>query len=335
MDGAMRADLIGVIEAAYHVDADSGAWMSSLLRAARPALDFGLGVCAYAYDARDPNAFRATPMAALGIRSDLFRDRVEAALPHLDAAYVERSYLTVSCARVGATLDTPRLRELFGYLCAPTGARDMLAVNAIDPSGVGVYLGALLPAGASVTSRRRATWSRIAAHVAAGHRLLRRLGAEGSAESAEARLRPSGRVDETTGAADTDEARRLLSSAAKAIEHARGCGRAEAERAVRGWRGLIAARWTLVDEFAADGRRYLLARRNDAAATRPAALSARERQALGYARLGHSNKLIAYELGIAASTVGVLLHRAALKLGARTRAELIAAYLLTLASSSK
>lgn len=40
-------------------------------------------------------------------------------------------------------------------------------------------------------------------------------------------------------------------------------------------------------------------------------------------RGGHSNKLIAYELGIAASTVGVLLGRAASRLGVRTRKALL------------
>jgi len=46
------------------------------------------------------------------------------------------------------------------------------------------------------------------------------------------------------------------------------------------------------------------------------ALGPRERCALGFAVHGDSNKLIAiaYELGMSASTVGVLLHRAARKL---------------------
>ena len=68
---------------------------------------------------------------------------------------------------------------------------------------------------------------------------------------------------------------------------------------------------------------YVVARRNDVRLPRPDALSPRERQALGFAVLGDSNKLIAYELGISASTVGVLLHRAAQKLGCHSRVELL------------
>jgi DNA-binding NarL/FixJ family response regulator len=51
-------------------------------------------------------------------------------------------------------------------------------------------------------------------------------------------------------------------------------------------------------------------------------LTARERQVAALAALGHANKVIAFELGIAQSTVAVLLSRAAHKLGAPTRAEL-------------
>jgi DNA-binding NarL/FixJ family response regulator len=41
------------------------------------------------------------------------------------------------------------------------------------------------------------------------------------------------------------------------------------------------------------------------------------------AALGRSNKLIAYELGLAQPTVRILMARAARKLGVRSRAELI------------
>jgi len=56
---------------------------------------------------------------------------------------------------------------------------------------------------------------------------------------------------------------------------------------------------------------------------RVAPLSRREREAVSRAALGETNKVIAFELGVSASTVGVLLHRAARKLGVRTRAELL------------
>jgi DNA-binding CsgD family transcriptional regulator len=54
-------------------------------------------------------------------------------------------------------------------------------------------------------------------------------------------------------------------------------------------------------------------------------LTAREAEACRLARLGHNNKSIAYEMGITASTVGVLLHNAARKLNAKSRLELLEA----------
>jgi DNA-binding CsgD family transcriptional regulator len=48
-------------------------------------------------------------------------------------------------------------------------------------------------------------------------------------------------------------------------------------------------------------------------------LSPRERQVVAFARLGRSSKSIAYELGLADSTVRVLLRRARMKLGLAAR----------------
>ena len=83
-----------------------------------------------------------------------------------------------------------------------------------------------------------------------------------------------------------------------------------------------ASRWSLVDHFDKDGRRYLVARKNDPF-VQGSKLTLRERQVLGFACLGHSNKLIAYELGLATATVGVLLSTAMRKLEIPTRVELI------------
>ncbi len=88
----------------------------------------------------------------------------------------------------------------------------------------------------------------------------------------------------------------------------------------------MGAKWSLVDRIELDGRRYVLARENSPRAQGPDALSGRERQVLAYAKLGHHNKLIAYELGVADSTVRVLLARAASKMGVRTRQDLLRSF---------
>jgi DNA-binding CsgD family transcriptional regulator len=82
--------------------------------------------------------------------------------------------------------------------------------------------------------------------------------------------------------------------------------------------------WIVVDRFEAACCEYVVARRVVLEGAL-ALLTPRERQAAALVARGHSNKLIAFELRIAHSTVGVLLHRAAKKLGTTTRAQLAAA----------
>jgi DNA-binding NarL/FixJ family response regulator len=82
----------------------------------------------------------------------------------------------------------------------------------------------------------------------------------------------------------------------------------------------------VIEQFEQDGFRYRLVRRpvepNDATPR----LTKREMQVLDYAVGGHSNKSIAYALGLSPSTVGVLLFRAATKLEAKSRIQLLLVY---------
>jgi DNA-binding NarL/FixJ family response regulator len=80
----------------------------------------------------------------------------------------------------------------------------------------------------------------------------------------------------------------------------------------------------LVDHFERSGRRVVLARENAPMCRAPAALSMRERQVASLAALGRSNKLIAYELVLAHSTIRVLVARACAKLGVPSRHALVA-----------
>lgn len=86
------------------------------------------------------------------------------------------------------------------------------------------------------------------------------------------------------------------------------------------------AKWTVVKTFVSEGQHYQLRCRPLALRGHDADLTKREEEVLAFAMDGQSNKGIAYALGVAPSTVGVLLFRAATKLGVRSRAELLSAY---------
>lgn len=89
------------------------------------------------------------------------------------------------------------------------------------------------------------------------------------------------------------------------------------------WEAMVAGVWSLVEQFDSQGHRCFIARRNAHAAP---ALSDRERQIVARASLGHSNKHIAYELGLCSSTVASQLTSAARKLGVSSREVLVHAF---------
>ncbi len=122
-------------------------------------------------------------------------------------------------------------------------------------------------------------------------------------------------------------ARAALRDAVLAMERSRGpLRRSHPARAVGEWRVLVEGRWSLLDRFESDGKRFIVAVANDPIAPGPDALTERERQVTAAAAAGRHNKLIAYELGVSASTVRVLLSRAARKLSVNSRRELVALY---------
>jgi DNA-binding NarL/FixJ family response regulator len=130
---------------------------------------------------------------------------------------------------------------------------------------------------------------------------------------AEAILSPDGKVEHAQGAGEPRAARNALRAALVRIDAARS-EQVDGERSVDLWRGLVSGRWSLVEHFERDGRRYYLAQKNDPELASDRALTPRERQVLGYAELGNSNKLIGYALGLSSSTVATVLSRAKRKL---------------------
>lgn len=121
-----------------------------------------------------------------------------------------------------------------------------------------------------------------------------------------------------------------VAQATREIERTRGPLRPSSpDETLALWRALVAGHWAIIDLVDADGRRYLVARKKAPSAATLDALSPREREVLAHAALGHTNKLIAYELGIAVTTVASALAAASHKVGVRSRAELIRLYQAT------
>ncbi len=322
----MRVDAIGIVEAAYAVDVTEEEWLKGILERTGAALDGGLGAVAYLYDAsvnprRTWGHLATIPMP---------HEQIVAACSAFEEDYVRKHWLTQTFgagSEFPGFFDHPAVVHQF----RPQGIQDAVALNALDPSGVGCWISVPQPKVARIKEADRAHWSRLAAHVTAGLRLRRRLeGARAAlAEAADAVFTPNGKVEDR-GAAATDTEIDALRDATVAIDRARGrLRKSNQEDAVRTWKALVRGRWSLVDHFERGGRRYVVACSNEpraAESPKLSSLTAREQQVVAYADQGHDTKLIAYELGIAPATVRVLLGRAAQKLHATSRDDLVARY---------
>jgi DNA-binding CsgD family transcriptional regulator len=323
-------DLLGVVEAAYRVDADDDEWLAGVAEACLPVLDDGFGLCVFAFRHQMGAAPAILRVAKLGIPDELSR-MYASIFRGMDPGVQERPFIHGPCTTGSQMMGQ---REEFinnEHMRRHThqfGMHDSLWITAAEPSGsgCGIHSGRAEISWVSRSFHER--WARVAAHLAAGARIRRRLRDIAAPPSVEAVVAPDGKVMHAEGAAKAPAALARLRHAVLTVEAARAERHGpDALVGLRGWQGLIEARWSLLDQFESDGKRYLVARENAPEPPGPSAFTTRERQVMGYAALGHDNKIIAYDLGIAHATVKVLMARAAAKLGVRTRAEAISAYL--------
>lgn len=317
----MRPDLLGVVESAYDLRGTEAEWLTRIAHRIHPFFDQDLGMMAGTFVARGPHAFQMTPVVATvppAIVEVTKMMHASAPVSELARAYSRRAGLNWAreTFEPEGDSDTSRAARM---LFEAVGAADFCAVIIIDPTGRGAIVSVARrhrerPSGAAIHA-----WARVAAHLAAGFRLVRSLGA------VEAVLHPGGRIAHAEGPAASTDAREELRRAAVAIDRSRGSlRRRDRDEALAIWRGLVDGRWSLVDRFEKDGRRFLVAHRNDPRVRDPRALTPRERQVLGYVALGQANKLVAYALGITESAVATHLSAAMAKLGLRSRVELVA-----------
>ncbi len=335
-------DPIAIFEAAYGLSGDELGWVSGLAETVRRNLKDDRWVVARTYDATSRQLVSRT--FSHGCLDEETAWTMYHELCPLQTAWADcqprwpnlhlwgttfaASVRMAPAALRRAGLEEVRVRELERLVdgwCRRWGLADELWVNAQDPTAVGCCL--IAPMRSYPLSKREVhQWRCVAAHVATAFRVRRQLAAwsisptttttSGNALAVpEAILRPDGRLDHAEEPAQGAVARAALFSSVRALDRARGpLRRRDPDEAVALWQALVAGRWSLLDRFDSDGRRYIVAHRNDVAVADVRGLTLRERQVLAYAAMGHSNKWIAYELGLSTSTVGGHLTRARAKL---------------------
>ena len=317
------SDTIEIVEAARRLDGSLVEWMRAVADAAAPLLGEGNGVSALAFrivaggihfDAAEA-AGQTQGLAQIALTTNR----------EANAQALDRIYRSPTAAGSLSELfgpDSPDLRVVE----ATSGGRfrDTAGITAIARAGRGLALSSPLSAVRAMAPFERLRWTRIAAHLGAGLRLRDSL-ASNSLEDAsvEAIFDASGRVHEARGQAKARSARDRLRAAVASAERSRGpLRRRDSDEALAAWEVLVAGRWSIVDHFERDGRRYLVAHRNPPEVADPRGLAPRERQTCELLGRGLAPKEIAYSLGIARSTVVNALASARRKLALRSSAEL-------------
>ena len=323
-----KASPIDIVEAAYGTGRTREAWLRGVLEAAEPILQPSTFVGGYFIDMSGRTG--GAMDGALTLHgSPLLAQMVTAfhrGLPDASRLMYE------SAARRGAAMASELLQPLglwpifeqLGASQARIGVPmvDLLGVVALDAAGRGLFIGCGYDRRVMLDRAMRARWTRSGVHLAAGERLRRAL--DGRRSEGEAILTPSGRVEHAVGEAKAAPALRSLRIRTVAIDRARGRQRrSDPDAALEAWRGLIAGRWSLVDRFESDGRRYVVAHRNEPTPARMLALTLRERQVVAHRLAGHSSKVAAYALGVSPAAVSGALRSAMLKLGVRSVPQLV------------
>jgi DNA-binding CsgD family transcriptional regulator len=326
----MSFDIIRAVEACYSGEQDNAAWLRGVLETLE-ALDGGPGFYAELYRFEDGDMPRADgsavwggiPVSVLAGIHQLYASMPAQALRRLFAPTPPVEYILKRAGRVGRAIEDIGRRHL-----QQRGVQDTLWVIATEPDGTVALVAMTIAKGRpKLAPRTLHQLSHLSAHLSSAARLRTALAAPRSERNdleTEAVLDPSGEVIDAVAGARPREARQTLSNAVRRMESARGAlRRADPEEALRLWQALIDGTWSLVDHSDSDGRRYLLARRNEPRVRDPKALTLRERSVLAFAAMGHQNKHIGYLLGISAAAVAAHLYSVQRKLGLSCRPELI------------
>jgi DNA-binding CsgD family transcriptional regulator len=324
--GFTVSDWIGLVEASYDLQLDQQAWLDQVRNKVEPLIkDEGTGVTAHIFQL-SPTQYRQLAWAHGGSswQDRLMRMSIKIAPPRTIDIML-RSGIPVSTL---SELVFPAISVTEGLYRKLTLGKlhDALGAAAHTGTGMGVALAKPIKSARSLNESEKNRWARAMAHIAAGLRLRQGLGQlQLDGEQIEAVLTPGGEVADARDAAQGKSAREVLRQAVRRIDRARTrAQRVDAEGALQLWEGLVDGRWSLVDHFDTDRRRFVVAVRNDPNVRDPRGLSLRERQVAEFFGMGRQVKEIGYILGLAPSSIADSLSDAQRKLGLESKAELAA-----------
>jgi len=310
---------IDVVEAAYDMHGATEQWLRRLVRAVSFDLDAGSGVYGFVSTFDGDGLSVASPVVGRGVDEAHLAlvPRINARPPpgvvdHMRARVVE-------FASFVQTFGGPTSAVARRFRAAVPRFHDSLGALAQDGESALLQFVATSSRLLHIDQRTVAAWRRVLLHVGTALRLRHRL--ERSAPVA--LLSSSAKLAHAEGDARGRTARDTLVEAVQRIERARGPRvRRDPGEALDLWQGLVMGRWSLVDHFESDGKRYIAAHENVPALHDPRGLTPWERVCLHYFLRGASTMEIAFSLGRSTSTVGKTLSSIARRLAFPNRAAL-------------
>ena len=294
-------------DACYAMDCDDDAWLNDLALAGRSFLDYGMSVAAWAFRKDDWTGF-GLPR---GVDHTLGEAMWDAAKNYSNPELVQlfmggRAISATERLAITQGLDEHHAGTVFG----PLGVKDFHALTVWDGSGRGVALAGASSRVLRAPPQQLARLERLGAHLLAGYRLRHAL------RKIDAVLDPDGRPLHAEGEAREESNRDALSHAVRAFDRARSQrGGSDADASLNAFEGLVVGRWSIVQSFESDGRRYLVAIQNQPGQIARAALTPNEAHALLLRAQGLAYKVISYELGLSESATHHLVHNGMAKLG--------------------
>jgi len=302
-----------LLDAAWTLDGDDVSWNGRIERALKPiaggrpalswTIDFASGAVAVS-PTSDPRAARL-----LGMAHDL------ASPEQMKAAYGWTGVTSIASVLGPESFSRS---DVYRRCLAPNGIADSGGIQFSVGARSFVHASLLDDVGAVSPALKRFGLA-IACDLASAARLR----AATHARPPAAVLDAEGRVKHATGRARAVDAREALRHAVVSRERARRArSHDDAVTTSALFQGMVGGRYSIVDRFERDGRRYIVALENASAAASLRKLTRQEQRIAEAVARGEPLKRIALDLGITPGAAGSYLASVRKKLGVRSRTEL-------------
>ncbi len=331
---ASALSAIDLVEASYDLEAGAAEWLPQMLAAGAGALDMGMGASATINSGLSPDGQPLVVQMVPGSAGSKVIAGLMQAAHEVGADKVQQTMRAFSATPVVLSEHSEAWPEVFESITRHVGCKDIVGLSAFDPDASGVSVVMPCSQVVKLDNKSRERLQMLAVHIAAGHRLRRGLSDQAETPgvaptdiplNAEALLDPKGfLVSQAAAGAQTKAASKTIREAAVRMDRARGkLRKSDPAEALGLWKGLVRGRWSLIDWFDTDGRRFVLAKPNAPRLGDPRGLTEREHQVATYAGQGESSKLIGYRLGLSPQRISKLLNDGMRKLGVKTQPQLV------------